>query len=134
MACPGGGGVAIALATAPAAGRPQDPPPAAPAGAGRIRLALVGRSRATRWAAALVAAVLVCALAPYAQAHTLSLRRVRSGGSPHSVSCSWRFRRLNPSSGTASICGGTVRVYLFGGSLRLHRTIVRPRRCVFAPV
>jgi len=107
-----------------------------------------------------VAAVLVCALAPYAQAHTLSLRRahndtlfyvrgigyafdasadptvrcVRSGGSPHSVSCSWRFRRLNPSSGTASICGGTVRVYLFGGSLRLHRTIVRPRRCVFAPV
>ena len=107
-----------------------------------------------------MATVVVCTLAPSAQAHTLSLSRartdtlfyvrgigyafdvsadptvtcVRSDGSPHAVSCSWRFRRLDPSSGTASICRGTVRVYLFGGSLRLHRTIVRPRRCIPTPV
>ena len=115
----------------------------------------MGRSRARRWAPALVVAVLVCGLAPSAQAHTLSLRRAhtdtlfwargigyafnvsadptvrcaRSGGSAHAVTCSWRFRRLNASSGTASICMGVVRVYLSDGSLRLHRTIVRPRRC-----
>ena len=105
---------------------------------------------------ALVAAVLAFALAPSAFAHTLTLRRAhtdtllfvrgiayafdvsadptvrcaRPGGNPHAVLCSWRFRRLNRVSGTASLCRGTVRVYLFDGSLRLHRTIVHPRRCV----
>jgi hypothetical protein len=106
-----------------------------------------------------MATVLLWAVVPAAEAHTLALRTaqadtfffvygiayafdvladptvrcVRSGASPHAVSCSWGFSRLNPSSGTASICRGTVRVYLFGGT-RLHRTIVRPRRCVPAPV
>jgi hypothetical protein len=105
---------------------------------------------------ALVAAVLASALAPSAHAHTLTLQRahtdtlfyvrgiayafdvsadptvrcVRSGGSPHTVLCSWRFRRLDHALGTEGVCTGTVRVYLFDGSLRLHRTIVRRRRCV----
>lgn len=105
-----------------------------------------------------MAAILVGALAPSAQAHTLSLSRahadtlfyvrgiayafdvsadptvrcVRSGGSAHVVICGWSFRRLNPASGTASICGGAVRAYLFDGSSRLHRTIVRRRRCTVA--
>jgi hypothetical protein len=107
-----------------------------------------------------VAVVAVAAVAPSAQAHTLTLSRAHSdtlfwargiayafdvsgdprvrcarpGGTAHAVTCSWSFRRLNESSGTASVCAGAVRVYLFGGSLRLHRTIVRPRRCVVARV
>jgi hypothetical protein len=120
----------------------------------------MGRPRARRWASALAAAALVAAVVPSAQAHTLTLRRAhtdtlfwargiayafdvsadptvrcaRTGGSAQAVTCSWRFRRLDESSGTASVCAGAVRVYLFGGSLRLHRTIVRPRRCAAVPV
>ena len=103
-----------------------------------------------------MAAVLASALlAPAAQSHTLSLRRahadtldwvrgiayafdvsadptvrcVRSRGNPHAVSCSWRFRRRNPRSGTFSLCTGTVRVYFSGPTVRVHRSIVRRLRC-----
>jgi hypothetical protein len=113
------------------------------------------RSRAKSWLPALMAVVLLAAAAPGTAAHTLTLRRAhtdtlffargiayafdvsgdpvvrcaRPGGTPHAVSCSWRFRRLNHSSGTASVCTGTVRVSFVGSTLRLHRAMVRRRRC-----
>lgn len=104
----------------------------------------------------MMATVLLWAVVPAAEAHTLTLRTahadtlffvrgiayafdvsadptvrcVRSGGSAHAVSCNWRFRRRNPQFGTTSLCTGTVRVFFFGPTLRVHRSIVRPRRCV----
>jgi hypothetical protein len=102
-----------------------------------------------------MAAILLSAVAPAAEAHTLSLRRAhadtlffvrgiayafdvsadptvrcaRPGGDPHAVSCSWRFRRLDHLSGTEGACTGTVRVSFVGSTFRLHRAVVRPRRC-----
>ncbi|MFL5821350.1 MAG: hypothetical protein ACJ76S_11785 [Solirubrobacteraceae bacterium] len=116
----------------------------------------MGRSRARSWAPALVAAVVLSAVAPAVQAHTLTLRRAhadtlffvrgiafafnvaadptvrcfRDGGGAHSVYCDWRFRRINLATGRTDLCGGRIRVYFSGPSVRVHRSIVRPRRCV----
>jgi hypothetical protein len=141
--------------TSRSAARQRDRRQAAPGPARRIRLAGMPRSRARSWVPALMAAILLSAVAPSAQAHTLSLRRAhadtlffvrgiayafdvsadptvrcaRPGGDPHAVSCSWRFRRLDHLSGTEGACTGTVRVSFVGSTFRLHRAIVRPRRC-----
>ena len=105
-----------------------------------------------------MATVLLWAVVPAAEAHTLTLRTaqadtfffvygiayafdvsadptvrcVRSGGSAHAVTCNWRFEKRNPQFGTTSLCTGAVRVF-FSGPPPSWPTTPRVHRLIVRP-
>ena len=117
------------------------------------------RPRVREWTLGLAAAAVLSALPSAAEAHTLTIGRAKLGtlywvrgiaysfdvsadpivtcvryrGDPHNVYCNWRFQRADPGLGTTDVCRGRVRVYVLSPSLRLHRSVVRPRRCIQLP-